>query len=166
MSSDLSADRAAAECLRTISRFLTWIDEVRIDGERVLDFGSEPPPSYTAALERTKDILSNGANSLSDHVGAPIINPYYEPILKYEKEQLERHIRKTEEDYDQLRNATPEEKPGFWGRLKNGFKKVFNSADVILDSLESYVPGLKFATEFKKQLESLSQKRKDKELED
>jgi hypothetical protein len=162
LSSDLSADRAAAECLRTISRFLTWIDEVRIDGERVLDFGSEPPSSYTAALKRTKDILSNGANSLSDHVGAPIINPYYEPILKYEKEQLERHIRKTEEDYDQLRNATPEKKPGFWGKFKNGFKKVFNSADVILDSLESYVPGLKFATEFKKQLESLSQKGKEK----
>jgi hypothetical protein len=163
MSSDdiYAADRAAADCLRTIERFLAMVDELRIDGERVIDFGSEPPPSYTGALQWTRDTLNNEADSLSNHVGAPRINSYYESTLRYEKEQLDRNMKKTLDAHYELRDANQEEKPGRLRRFWKWLKRGFNSADIIIDSLDKYVPGLSFVGEFKKQVDNLTPKGED-----
>lgn len=153
-----AADRAAADCLRAIDRFLAMVDELKVDGERVIDFGSKPPPSYTGALQNVRDTLINEANSLSNHIGAPRINSYFEPTLKYEKEQLNRITDRTQQAHSELINASEEEKPSRWRRFWKWLKRGFNSADIIIDSLDKYVPGLSFVGEFKKQVDNLTPK--------
>ena len=158
MSSDVGAsNRQAAECLRMIERF---VDELRIDGQMIFDFGSEPPFTYTAARDRAKQILNDGASFLSNttdepHFGAPIINPYVEPILKYEKDQLERIVNKIGEAHSTINVGDPNDKPGRLRRFWNWISRGFNSADTIIDSLKSHVPGLSFVGEFEKQLGNL-----------
>jgi hypothetical protein len=52
----------------------------------------------------------------------------------------------------------PNDKPGRLRRFWNWISRGFNSADIIIDSLQSYVPGLSFVGEFKKQLGNLLQR--------
>ena len=73
------ANKDAAECLYTLEKFLRQFDALRINQQKIINLGGEPPASYATGFERAKSILLDLAVFLSDstgrpHVGAPIIN--------------------------------------------------------------------------------------------
>jgi hypothetical protein len=164
LSSDVGAsNRQAAECLRTVAEFLTLVDGLKVEGQSIFEFGSQPPPSYTGALTRAKQILNDGATFLSDttgrpHFGAPIITPSAEPILTYENDQLKRNSSQITEANSAISQGPPNEKPTRLQRVWKWISRGFKSADIIIGSLKPYVPGLSFVGEFKKQLENLLRK--------
>lgn len=87
------------------------------------------------------------------HVGAPIINPQVTPIIKPEEDMFKKlmaEIDDAKRALDQVREPLSDSES--WPkRLWNMLSKAFNSADIIIGSLEKFVPGLSFVGELLKQ---------------
>ena len=137
----------AIGCLRAVERLLTVIDELRIDGRRIID---EPSTSYAFAFMQVKQILQdvstyldNGSFRFPRPNDKTITDQQMAAIFRYEKEQLNAII-----DLIERAANVSMEKAQHWS------KKGFNSADIILDSL-AFILGVKFVREFKKQIENL-----------
>jgi hypothetical protein len=87
------------------------------------------------------------------HVGAPVINPQMTPIIKSEDDILKKLIDEVEDAeraYNQGRQP-PSDSESWWEKFRYKLSKAFNSADIIIHSLERFVPGLSFVGELLKQ---------------
>ena len=145
------ANRAAADCLYTLEKFLKQFDGLRINQQKIINLGGQPPASYTAAFERAKSILIQLAVFLSDstgqpHVGAPIINPHMTLIIKSEDDILKKlmeEIDDAQRALNQRRNKSPTGET--WSkRLSNKLSKAFTSADIIIGQLRKVRAWTKF----------------------
>lgn len=153
-----NANKAASECLYTLEKFLKQFDGLRINQQKIINLGGEPPASYATAFEKAKSILLDLAIFLSDssgrpHVGAPVISPQMTPIIKSEDDILKKLIDELEDAERALNQGREQssESESWRQRFWNKLSKAFNSADIIIHSLEKFVPGLSFVGELLKQ---------------
>jgi len=163
-----AGNKEAAECLKELKRYIRFVNKFR--DEMYEEAGLPIPESYNEAYDKVLQILYEEIEILSDpntttkrpHVEAPMINPHMAPILRFEREQLKQiriKIRRdlgfdpaNDEEEGEERSSPP--KP-WYKRVWNKLSKGFNSADIIIDSLQNSLPGLSFVGEFKKQLQNL-----------
>ena len=146
---DADPYQEVAGCIDSVRKLLKVIDELRIDGRRIID---EPSTSYAFAFMQVKQILQDVSEKFWDpKTNAKPQNGLTLPkdiertaeIFRYEKDQLNATIDRIEQA-----SSVSMEKTQHWAR------KAFNGADIILDSLD-FVPGTKGVKELKKQLENM-----------
>ena len=155
----------AADCLHELKRYFELVNELK-NKARIYQQDELPKGQYySEAYSTVVDTLDHLATFLSDsanrpHIAAPIINPNVATILRYERNQLKHIMTRIREEAELPPTEGVDEKDSssskpWYRKIWKWLPKGFNSADIIINSLQNSVPGLSFVGEFKKQLQNL-----------